>query len=230
MKQYITIQCPYCSHGDLTKNGHSENGTQRYRCKGCRRSFQPSYTYTAWQPGIKDQIITQTLNSSGVRDISRNLGISKDTVTATLKKKTLVRWTPTLRRNSRPIHRHLMLKSSLTPKVMSFGASLGRRNSNAGHGMCSNEAAAPFWPIIMDDERMKAASNSLKNLRHFLLGTFIPTTGKVIRSIFHLISMSSARKIRGRSSERILTFVRILNAYLERQFVSQKTKRSMIMW
>jgi transposase-like protein len=91
MKQYIHIQCPYCAHDDLTKNGHSENGTQRYRCKGCRRSFQHVYTYTAWKPGIKEQIVTQTLNSSGVRDISRNLGISKDTVTATLKKKSPVR-------------------------------------------------------------------------------------------------------------------------------------------
>jgi transposase-like protein len=35
MKQYIQITCPYCQHDDLVKNGHSENGTQRYRCKAC---------------------------------------------------------------------------------------------------------------------------------------------------------------------------------------------------
>ena len=86
MKQYIQITCPHCKSEDLVKNGHSENGTQRYRCKACRGSFQWNYTYRAWQPGIKEQIATQTLNSSGVRDISRNLKISKNTVIAELKK------------------------------------------------------------------------------------------------------------------------------------------------
>ena len=87
MKHFLPILCPVCSSDDLTKNGHNKNSAQRYRCKACRRSFQHQYTYKACQPGIKDLIITQTLKSSGVRDISRNLGISKDTVTAVLKKK-----------------------------------------------------------------------------------------------------------------------------------------------
>lgn len=87
MKQYIQIYCPHCEHDDLVKNGHSENGTQRYVCNGCHRSFQWEYTYRAWIPEVKEQIATQTLNGSGVRDISRNLGISKTTVLAELKKK-----------------------------------------------------------------------------------------------------------------------------------------------
>ena len=82
MKQYIQLHCPSCHSEELVKNGQSESGTQRYRCKACRRSFQHVSTYTAWKPGIKEQIITQTLNSSGVRDMSRNLGITKDTITA----------------------------------------------------------------------------------------------------------------------------------------------------
>ena len=89
MKQLLHVTCRYCESEDLIKNGHSENGTQRYRCNACHKSFQLSYTYRAWEPGVKEQIVTQTLNSSGVRDIGRNLGISKDTVTAELKKKAL---------------------------------------------------------------------------------------------------------------------------------------------
>ena len=42
--------------------------------------------YNAWKPGIKDAIIQQTLNSSGARDIGRNLKINKNTVVAVLKK------------------------------------------------------------------------------------------------------------------------------------------------
>lgn len=90
MKQYIQIACPHCDSEDLVKNGHSENETQRYRCKTCRKSFQWEYRYRAWLPEVKEQIVEQTLNSSGIRDISRNLGIAKNTVIAELKKKPLV--------------------------------------------------------------------------------------------------------------------------------------------
>ena len=86
MKQYIKIICRHCGSDDLVKNGHSENGKQRYRCNNCKKSFQTEYRYNAWQPGVKDQIETQTLNSSGVRDIGRNLKISKNTVISELKK------------------------------------------------------------------------------------------------------------------------------------------------
>jgi len=79
MKQYIQIACLHCD----SKN----NGLQRYRCKVCHKSFQWEYRYRAWRPDVKQQIEEQTLNSRGVRDMSRNLGISKNTVIAELKKK-----------------------------------------------------------------------------------------------------------------------------------------------
>ena len=87
MKQYIQLACPHCESEDVVKNGHSENGTQRYRCQTCRKSVQWEYSYRAWLPEVKEQIVEQTLNSSGVRDMSRNLGIAKNTVIAELKKK-----------------------------------------------------------------------------------------------------------------------------------------------
>ena len=87
MKQYIEIKCRHCGAEDLVKNGPSENGTQRYRCNKYRKSFQHDYTYNAWKPGVKEQIEMQTLNSGGVRDISRTLDISKNTVISELRKK-----------------------------------------------------------------------------------------------------------------------------------------------
>ncbi len=86
MKQYIHRDGPYCPRDELVKNGHRENGTQRYRCNFCQRSFQWESTYPAWVPGTKAQIETQTLNGSGVRDIRRNLDLAKNTVIAALKK------------------------------------------------------------------------------------------------------------------------------------------------
>jgi insertion element IS1 protein InsB len=87
MEQFIQIKCRHCQSEDLVKNGRSENGTQRYRCNTCKGSFQLDYTYNAWKEGVKEQIDSQTLNSSGVRDIARNLKIAKRTVTQHLKKK-----------------------------------------------------------------------------------------------------------------------------------------------
>ena len=86
MKQYIEIRCRHCGADDLVKNGRSENGTQRCRCNECGKSFQNECSYNAWKPGVKSQIETQTVDSSGVRDIGRNLGISKNTLISELKK------------------------------------------------------------------------------------------------------------------------------------------------
>ena len=88
MKQYIEITCRCCGTDDLAKNGRSENGTQRYCRSGCGRSFQHEYKYNAWKPGVKEQIEKQTLNSSGIRDIGRNLGIAPNTAVSELKKNT----------------------------------------------------------------------------------------------------------------------------------------------
>jgi transposase-like protein len=69
---------------DLVKNGHSENGAQRWRCNKCHKSFQLNYRYNARTQGVKEQITELTLNSSGVRDISRILKINKNTVMSEL--------------------------------------------------------------------------------------------------------------------------------------------------
>lgn len=86
MKHYHKIACPFCTSDDLVKNGHNPRGEQRWRCNKCKKCFQLSYKYNAWKPGIKEAIIQQTMNSSGVRDIGRNLQINKNTVVAVLKK------------------------------------------------------------------------------------------------------------------------------------------------
>lgn len=87
MIHYETINCPGCESNDLVKNGCSRNGTQRWRCNACKKSFQLDYKYNAHKAGIKEQISTLTLNSSGVRDIARVLKIAKGTVISELKKK-----------------------------------------------------------------------------------------------------------------------------------------------
>jgi transposase-like protein len=87
MKHKKVITCPYCGSDDLQKNGRRPTGIQYWHCNGCRKNFQLEYRYNARKQGVKEQITELTLNSSGVRDISRILAINKNTVISELKKK-----------------------------------------------------------------------------------------------------------------------------------------------
>jgi len=85
----IAVKCPVCGGDDVSKNGKTENDVQRYLCnaKECGgKSFMLEYCYKGCKPGIEKQIIDMTANSSGIRDISRVLKISRTKVSETLKK------------------------------------------------------------------------------------------------------------------------------------------------
>jgi len=85
----IQVYCPECSTIDVTKFGITEQGKQRYCCRNIncsKKTFILDYSNKACAPGMKEKIIEMALNSSGIRDTGRVLGVSKDTVMATLKK------------------------------------------------------------------------------------------------------------------------------------------------
>jgi len=45
------------------------------------------YSYKAYEPGVKEQVVDMAINGSGIRDTARVLAISKGTVISTLKKR-----------------------------------------------------------------------------------------------------------------------------------------------
>ena len=86
----VKVKCPKCNSDQVIKHGVSDEGKQRYQCKNndCNRNtFLLNYSYSACSPGTKDKIIEMALNGSGVRDTSRVLEISINTVISELKKK-----------------------------------------------------------------------------------------------------------------------------------------------
>ena len=62
------------------------DGTQRYRCTACQRSFQLRYRHKVHKLGVRDKVTTLALNGSGIRDTARVLGISLQSVMGELKK------------------------------------------------------------------------------------------------------------------------------------------------
>ena len=86
----IKVKCPYCGSEEVSLYGKNSTGRQRYLCrnKGCRhKTFQLEYKNNACRPGTRERIVEMAMNGSGTRDTGRVLGISKDTVTAVLKKR-----------------------------------------------------------------------------------------------------------------------------------------------
>lgn len=86
---YIKVLCPHCGSDNVVLHGKNTNGKQRLLCRNeecSHKTFQLEYTYNAYNPGVKQQIIDMAMNGSGTRDTGRVLGVSKDTVTSVLKK------------------------------------------------------------------------------------------------------------------------------------------------
>ena len=87
MHHVVRIGCVHCGGEDLVRFGLASNGTQRYRCKGCAKTFVEQYSYEGRKPGVKDKIVDMATDGVGVRATARLLGIDQNTVMNTLRKK-----------------------------------------------------------------------------------------------------------------------------------------------
>jgi transposase-like protein len=80
------VKCIHCGEEKVIRNGKSKSGKQRYKCKECGKRFQVEYRNNGSKPSVRKMIIKMSINGSGIRDISRVLEISTDTVISVLKK------------------------------------------------------------------------------------------------------------------------------------------------
>ena len=89
MTVWIAVTCPGCHSTDVSKNGKTSQGKQRYICrnKDCPRcTFIQDYTNNGYKPEVKQQIVDMSVNGSGVRDTARVLKVSTSTVIKEIKK------------------------------------------------------------------------------------------------------------------------------------------------
>lgn len=79
------VKCYHCGSDNLVKNGHDPKGKQRYFCKDCKRASleNPDYGYSEAK---KEEILRAYQERPSLRGISRTFGVSRNTVTAWLKK------------------------------------------------------------------------------------------------------------------------------------------------
>ncbi len=79
--------CVHCGQtGQLYKNGQTENGRQRYRCRACGRNSRPQPGSGAYSPERRDEILRAYEERTSLRGLTRIFGVSRQTVTAWLKK------------------------------------------------------------------------------------------------------------------------------------------------
>lgn len=86
---FIEVTCGLCKQNKVRKHGKQPNGTQRYMClnKGCsKKTFVLQYQQRGKDPEVKKSIIDMAMNGSGIRDTSRVLKISQNTVMNEIKK------------------------------------------------------------------------------------------------------------------------------------------------
>jgi insertion element IS1 protein InsB len=80
------ITCPSCSARSIIKHGTTPAGKQRYLCKRCRRQFVIHYTYRGHDPEVRRLVVPLSLNGCGIRDISRVLHVSTNTILKLLRR------------------------------------------------------------------------------------------------------------------------------------------------
>jgi len=86
---WIEVTYFLCKDNKVRKHGKLPNGTQRYKChndKCLGKTFVLQYQQRGKDPEVKKQIIDMAMNGSGIRDTSRVLRVSQNTVMNEIKK------------------------------------------------------------------------------------------------------------------------------------------------
>ena len=78
------LKCPYCK-GSCIKFGKNKRNEQRYRCKGCLKTFLLNYSKHAYKNTVNRKLIVLLKEGCGILSISRILKIGANTVLSRIK-------------------------------------------------------------------------------------------------------------------------------------------------
>ena len=83
----ITLRCQHCECRNLVRNGLAADGRQRYLCRDCGRRSREQPRTNAYSEEEREQILRAYDERSSLRGLSRTFGVSRNTVTAWIKKR-----------------------------------------------------------------------------------------------------------------------------------------------
>jgi len=83
----VTLKCLHCGSDQLARIGLTQNGKQRYLCSDCGRQSRDSPQPNGYTEAEREQILRAYHERSSLRGLSRTFGVSRQTVTAWLKKR-----------------------------------------------------------------------------------------------------------------------------------------------
>ncbi len=84
----VTLTCPHCGSDHLVRNGRASNGKQRYICRACGRRSRENPSPNGYTDERRSEILKALHERSSLRGIARTFGVSRNTVTSWMKKKT----------------------------------------------------------------------------------------------------------------------------------------------
>ena len=83
----VKLKCYHCGSDCLARNGLTQNGKQRYLCSDCGRTSRDRPQHNSYTEEERERILRAYHERSSLRGLSRTFGVSRQTVTAWLKKR-----------------------------------------------------------------------------------------------------------------------------------------------
>ena len=75
------ITCPHCQQSEgQVKIGHNASGSQRYRCKTCRRKYTPQPREHGYSETVRQEALKLYVDGLNFRRIARTLQVSRQSV------------------------------------------------------------------------------------------------------------------------------------------------------
>ena len=81
------VCCQYCKNKDLEKDGKSKQGKQKYQCRSCKKYGTVDNT-RFYSEADQKKLLGLNNERMSLRAISRQFGVSRQTLAKWLKKKT----------------------------------------------------------------------------------------------------------------------------------------------
>ena len=86
----VSQTCRHCGSDQLVRYGIAPNGKQKFLCHACGKESRENPGSNAHSAARRDEILRAYEERSSLRGLERTFGVSRNTVSAWLKKKPLV--------------------------------------------------------------------------------------------------------------------------------------------